>query len=392
MADDAELLSECADVALRCADGAVCLGTRWSCSRASPVLREALALEPQSRDAAGRGVYDVPRPREGVALALALIHGTRTVGGLDLDSVRAAQAALDYLAADQLLAATTARAWELLTGADLPALTPWLPGLLDSPHAPDVLRRLIGLCIGWRPFAEALEGVRVDARVAGLVAGRLGAYFPPVVLLDWALARLAAADGPTPPDLAALAGRQGVYSHPAEVADSMQLVHRWLRAPSQQLVGNWLDGLRIVTHEPQAGGMTCTVVDYHEPAISVLVDVRGAWGAARQLRKVLPWLTLHWGDANFDAVGGFDAVVTLAKTRDEGACAARRMDARIMAFDGDRRVVFERWATVPALNPRQPVRLGAAHSPYASPREAGRAVRLRVDVFFGAAPVWSSPY
>lgn len=387
---DGELLAACADVALRCADGGVCIGSRWSCSRASPVLRELCALEPADRDAAGRPVYSVPRPAAGVRLALELVHGTRSPARLSLAAARAALAALDFLGADALLAEVVSRAWELLAGADLPALSPWLQVLLDSRHAPDVLRRLIGLCVGWRPFEEALADVRIDARLAELVASRLGAYFPPLVLLDWALARRDPR-GPLP-DLAALAGRQGVYCHPAEVADAMQLVQPWLPDASARLVANWLEGMRVVTHEPSAGGLTCTVVDYHEPAISVLVDVRAAWGAARQHRRVLPWLTLHWGDAEFDAVGGFDAVVTLAKTRDEGACAARRMDARVLAFDGDRRVVYERWATVPVLNPRHPTRLGFAHSPYASPRAAGRAVRLRVDVFFGAAPVWTAPY
>jgi hypothetical protein len=398
--DDEQLMSECADVALRCADGGVCLGTRWSCSRASPVLREVLALDPEARDAAGRAVYAVPRPSDSLGLCLALMHGTRCVGDLDLESVVRARATLDYLAAEALLAECTSRAWELLADSDLAGLRPWLPELLHSPHALDVLRRLIGLCIGFLPFTAALEDVRVDARLAALVAGRLGSYFPPVLLLDWAASRLldagvldAAGRVPGGAELvAALAGRQGVYSHPAEVTDSMEIVHRWLPAPSRQLVVNWMEGMHVVTHEPHAGGLTCTVVDYHEPAISVLVDVRGAWGAPRQWRKVLPWLTLHWGDPNFDAVGGFDAQVTLAKTRDAGACAARRMDARVLAFAADRRVVYERWATVPLLNPRHPARLTAAHSPYTSPREAGRAVRLRVDIFFGAQPVWSSPY
>lgn len=390
MADAAapsELLGECGDVVVRCADFSA-PGSRYVLSRASPVLRHAFALQPAC-DGAGRRVLDLPRGGEGLRRALGLLHGD-PVGALRLAELPGVVEALDYLGAAVHLDAALDRAWDLLREAALPDLTPWLPRLLgssaDDARLFEIVRRVLVLCVGWRPFAAALDAAgAAGERVVSAVSRASCGYFPPVVVLRWALPRASSGQ-------LALAAQHGVYYHPAEVTAAMDLVRPWLAPAEDALVATWLEGSRVFASAPRAGGLTCTVVDYHEPAISVLVDVRDAWGGRARSRRLTPWLTLRWGDARFEAAGGFDASLTLAKTRDANATSARRLDARVMAFDGDDELLYERWNTIAELDPRATALLSAGRERYFWASFEGRASRVRIDLFFGRRPVWAAPY
>lgn len=393
--DDSQeaLLNACADVILKCSDGVDIPLSKFTCMTSSPVLREALRLS-TATDAVGRAVVKLPRASGGLATALGIIHATRSIFAMPAEELMSALEGFDYLGGGGvgfvLSTATIQRAWSLMKASSLADVKPHLQRLLDSPVTRDgVLLRLVTLCIGWHPFVDALEDVIIDKNIGTAVVGKLGRYYPPILLLRLSLDRLTSR---TPDSVLALAAQQGVYYHPPEVLEAMREVQT-LVGPACGLVRAWIDGMSTVKPAPRLGGISASIVCYHESTTSVLFDLEDASrGRAHQRRRFAPWLVLHWGHPNFDAIDGFDADVTLAKIDREGR-AARRLDARLIGFAGDKSVMYEHWHSFPALDPRDTVRLSTGNTAYAAPRRAGRVHRLRLDLFYsGTLPVWESCY
>lgn len=408
--DDSQeaLLNACADVILACDDGVEIPLSKFTCMTASPVLREALRLS-TVKDDAGRVVVQLSRGSFGLASALSIIHATRSIFTMPVDDLMSSLEGFDYLGGGSvvMVLATAAlhRAWMLMSSLGLKDVKPHLQRLLDSPTTrDDVLLRLVALCIGWQPFVDALEDVIIDSEIAKSIVGKLGKYYPPILLLRFCLRRLKGQSPDSAPSETApsetvpsetvlsLAAQQGVYYHPPEVLEAMREVQT-LVGPASSLVRTWIDGMSTVELAPRLGGISASIICYHESTTSVLFDLEDASrGRAHQRRRFAPWLVLHWGHPNFDAVDGFDADVTLAKIDREGR-AARRMDARLIGFSGDRSVVYEQWHSFSSLNPRDTLRLSTGTTIYAAPRQPGRVHRLRLDLFYsGSVPVWQSCY
>ena len=389
----AALLDACADVILKCSDGVDIPLSKFACMTASPVLREALRLS-TAKDGAGRAIVRLPRASGGLAIALGIVHATHSIYALPLEDLMSGIEGFDYLGgggvARVLSTAALQRAWTIMAPLGLKDVKPHLQRLLDSPTTRDsVLLRLVTLCIGWQPFVEALEGVIIDLGIGKAIVAKLGKYYPPILLLRFSLDRLTA---PTPENVLAVAAQQGVYYHPTEVLEAMHEVEA-LVGPAGALVRTWIEGMSTVAPVPRLCGISASIVSYHESTMSVLFDLEDASrGRAHQRRRFAPWLVLHWGHPNFDAIDGFDAEVTLAKIDREGR-AAKRLDARLLGFSGDETVIYEHWHSFPAVDPRDTLRLSTGDTVYASPRRPGRVHRLRLDLFYaGSVPVWQSCY
>lgn len=391
----AALLDACSDVVLRCADGVSIPLSKYACMSSSPVLRDALRLSGarDERDERGRLVISIPRPSRGLVSALGIVHGTLAVPVLCLDDALSALEGFDWLGGGGvcrvLSTATLERAWSLLRHAPLETLGPHLQRFLDSESTRDsVLTQLGRLCIGWQPFVDAMKDVIIDVRIADRMMTKLPKLYPPVLLLRFCLDRMT---GRTPGAVLAVAAHAGVYYHPREVVTAMREVEALvpLFAP---LVRTWIEGMTTVDPAPTLRGVSASIVSYHEPSTSVLFDFEDASRRGEQQRRVSPWLTLHWGHPGFDAIGGFDAEVTLAKIDRDGR-AATRMDARLMGFDCDGDLAYERWHSFAAVDPRDAIRVSTGSGVYASPPRSERVARLRLDLFYGGhVPVWLSPY
>ena len=393
--DDSQeaLLKACADVILTCSDGVEIPLSKFTCMTVSPVLRDALRLS-TAKDASGRAILKLPRASGGLAIALGIVHATRNIFAMPAEELMLALEGFDYLGGGGvghvLSAATLQRAWSLMKGSGLKDVKPHLQRLLDSPLTRDsVLLRLVTLCIGWQPFADALEDAIIDIDIGTALIGKLGKYYPPILLLRYCLARLSAT---SPGSVLALAAQQGVYYHPPEILEAMREVQT-LVGPARDLVRTYIDGMSIVQPAPRLGGISASIICYHESTTSVLFDLEDASrGRAHQRRRFAPWLVLHWNSPTFDAIDGFDADVTLAKIDREGR-AARRMDARLIGFSGDKSVIYEIWHSFSSLDPRDTLRLSTGVTAYAAPRQHGRVHRLRLDLFYsGTVPVWQSCY
>lgn len=389
----AALLDACADVILKCSDGVDIPLSKFTCMTTSPVLRDALRLS-TATDAAGRSVVRLPRASGGLAIALGIVHATRNMFDLSVDDLMSGIEGFDYLGgggvAHMLSTAALQRAWALMAALGLKDVKPHLQRFLDSPTTRDsVLLRLVTLCIGWQPFAEALADVIIDTDIAKTIVGKLGKYYPPILLLRFCMGRLTSY---TPDNVLAVAAQQGVYYHPTEVLEAMQEVQA-LVGPAGALVRTWIEGMSTVEPAPRLGGISASIISYHESTMSVLFDLEDASRCrARQHRRFAPWLVLHWAHPNFDAIDGFDADVTLAKIDADGR-AARRMDARLLGFAGNDTVIYEHWHSFPVLDPRDTMRLTTGNTVYAAPRQPGRVHRLRLDIFYsGNLPVWQSCY
>ena len=389
----AGLLEACSDVVLRCGDGVEIPMSKFACMVSSPVLRDALRLT-TGKDDRGRSVILVSRSSAGLVAALGVIHGTLVVYRLSVDDALAALEGFDWLGGGGvcgiLSTATLGRVWALLEHEPLAALKPHLQKFLDSESIrDDLLVKIVKLCIGWRPFTDIMQDVIIDAKIAHAIMRKLPKLYPPVLLLRFCLARLTTR---TPENVLAIAAHAGVYYHPDEVLSAMHDVEEFVPAFAP-LLRTWIDGMSTLDALPTLRGMRASVVSYHEPSASVLFDFADASRAGQQHRRFSPWLTLHWSHPGFDASGGFDADVTLAKI-DRDGMAATRLDARFMGFgydDGD--VVYERWHSFSILNPRNPVRVSTGTPIYASPPRSGRVGRLRLDLFYGGTlPVWMALY
>ena len=237
------------------------------------------------------------------------------------------------------------------------------------------------LCVGWHAFMRALDGVVViDMRIANALM-RMTRYFPPVPMLRFVLGACTVSDADAVADLAAVGG---VYYHPSEVGDAMKIVAGAVPG-LQRLLHGWLDGMQTVEHNPRAKGVTSTFVNYHEPCVSLLADVRDA--PLDFDVRLAPWVS-------FEAVAAagvaYDAVVTLSKL-DADARRAKRLDARVTGYDRDALVVYERMYTHDAIVSRMPVRVSAGRLVHAAGRPQ-RVDRVRLDLFFGDLPVWTCPY
>lgn len=401
--DDSQeaLLNACADVILACDDGVDIPLSKFTCMTASPVLREALRLS-TVKDDAGRVVVQLSRGSFGLASALGIIHATRSIFTMPVDELMSSLEGFDYLGGGSVVmvlsTAALHRAWMLMSPLGLKDVKPHLQRLLDSPTTrDDVLLRLVALCIGWQPFVDALEDVHIDSEIAKSIVGKLGKYYPPILLLRFCLRRLNDQSPDTVPTVPSgtvlsLAAQQGVYYHPPEVLEAMREVQT-LVGPASPLVQTWIDGLSTVELAPRLGGISASIICYHESTTSVSFDLEDASrGRAHQRRRFAPWLVLHWGHPHFDAIDGFDADVTLAKIDREGR-EARRLDARLIGFSGDKSVIYEQWHSFSSLNPRDTLRLSTGTTVYAAPRQPGRVHRLRLDLFYaGNLPVWTSCY
>jgi hypothetical protein len=379
-------LDKYADLVFRCADGVDIPASRYACMTALPLLRDA-PLDDSDLDDLGRAVLHVPRESAGIAVALGVVHATADVSAFGEAECAAALEAFEYLGACGGLAtvggalshAVLDRAWTIVAAADLARIKPWLQRFLDSDVVrPRCLRKLVEACVGWDAFRRALDAVVIDARIAAALM-RMTRYFPPVPMLRFVLDRCTVKDAAT---VASLAAVGGVYYHPAEVTHAMKIVAGVVPGIRDLLLA-WLDGMQTVEHNPRARGVTSTFVNYHEPCVSLLADVRDAPPDFDV--RLAPWVSFETAGE-----GGYDAVVTLSKL-DADARRAKRLDARVTGYDRDALVVYERMYTHDAIVSRMPVRVSEGRLVHSAGR-ATRVDRVRLDLFFGDVPVWTCPY
>ena len=395
-------LNKYADLVFRCADGVDIPASRYACMTALPLLRD-VPLDDSDVDAKGRVVLHVPRDSAGITVALGVVHATANVTAFSEADCDAALEAFEYLGAcgntttvgGALSHAVLERAWTVVVADSakprrdqgenvVERLKPWLQRFLDSDIVrPRCLRKLVELCVGWHAFMRALDGVVIDMRIANALM-RMTRYFPPVPMLRFVLGACTVSDADAVADLAAVGG---VYYHPSEVGDAMKIVAGAV-PELQRLLHGWLDGMQTVEHNPRAKGVTSTFVNYHEPCVSLLADVRDA--PLDFDVRLAPWVSLEAVAAAGDGVGWYDAVVTLSKL-DADARRAKRLDARVTGYDRDALVVYERMYTHDAIVSRMPVRVSAGRLVHAAGRPQ-RVDRVRLDLFFGDLPVWTCPY
>jgi hypothetical protein len=385
-------LNKYADLVFRCADGVDVPASRYACMIALPLLRD-VPLDDSDVDAKGRVVLHVPRDSAGISVALGVVHATANVSAFSEADCDVALETFEYLGAcggtsnigGSLSHVVLERAWTVVAGnaasvADVERLKPWMQRFLDSDIVrPRCLRKLVELCVGWDAFRRALDGVVViDMRIAAALM-RMTRYFPPLPMLRFVLGACTVTDADAVADLAAVGG---VYYHPCEVGDAMKIVAGAVPR-LQGLLQGWLDGLQTVEHNPRAKGVTSTFVNYHEPCVSLLADVRDA--PLDFDVRLAPWVSFETADE-----GGYDAVVTLSKL-DADARRAKRLDARVTGYDRDALVVYERMYTHDAIVSRMPVRVSEGRLVHSAGR-ATRVDRVRLDLFFGELPVWTCPY
>lgn len=372
-------------------------------------------------DSRGRTVIPVPcQDPAPFWVAVDLLHGARLAWQLTAPEVLGAMRCMGYLGCASYDLALDARLWSLLgEAAPLADIIEHVPRLLRNPvMAAVTVRRLIRLRPLWAEFVrdvlEPLERGGLDQLIVGSLVVYAPNFFPPALVVDWAL-------GVCPrltPDLALrLASHHGVMYHPAEVpavlARLAELLERkaagdgggaGCEGDDKPLAGGLAGLLRMSlaslgTYEAvpwAASRVHGSLVKYHDmPVASVCLALEpGSRRPPRRL-KLAPWLTL-----GFAAEGRLEA--TFRPRRID--CTSSRCSAlqlRVMCFDSSdapRGRCAEAWMLFAGFDADDSFSLADARDVLGDLDAVETMLRersarqLRLDFFFGRRSVLDNPF
>lgn len=393
-------------------------GTRIPCDRFimrtfCVVIRKLLESS-AACDVDARGRTVLPVPAQDAApywVAVDLLHGARAVWQLGLHDAVATLRAMEFLGAAAYDLALDARLWALLCQSPLDALLEHAPRLLrNATLAAAVVRRLIKLRPVWADFVRdvlrALEAY-ADQQVVTAVMTYAPNFFPPALVLDWALAACHQLNMET---ALRLASYHGVMYHPCEVPSVLRRLaamaeeRRWTDCGGGALpavLRMTLASLEKFDALPWAARKVHgTQVKYHDVPCASLCLVLEPGRLPRHV-KLAPWLRLHL--CQLDGALGLSFK---PRAIDPSAASCTALQLRVMCFDsGDAPRAqhgAEAWYLFEGIGePDGPLAwwtldhatscLGS-FEPIVDMLRLRTARQLRLDFFFGARSVLDSPY
>lgn len=283
-------------------------GQRVPCNRfivrsVCGVIRRLLEDAEPSVDTLGRIVIPVPgQPSDPFWLAMDLLHGVRVTWTLELDEVLRVSEAMRYLEVTVHDNSLDSRLWQLIRQhADMASVLPHVPRMLRSVVTAGVaMRHLIQLRPLWAEFRrevlDALAPSEVDGTLVDAVVAYAPNFFPPHLVLEWALgacAHLSEAHAQR------LASQHGVMCHPCEIPVVLRkLVHLYETHPGwSRATGNLMRSMLISIDKYDIAPVSVsrahgTVIKFHDvPMASVCLLVDAGHPPARPVR-VARWLSV----------------------------------------------------------------------------------------------------
>lgn len=386
------------------------------------VIRTLLDSDAEcAADERGRTVLPMPGQAPGpFQVAVDLLHGCRHVWDLSLDDALAAMACLEYLGCAAYDMALDGRVWSLVQDWGLEAARPdgrpplmaLVPRLLrNGATAAAVVRRLIVLRPLWNDFrrdvlCELDRANAVDQQVVGALVAYAPNFYPPALVVDWALT---ACRNMTRDLALRLASQHGVMYHPSEVP---AVLRRLAEVSDAVAAGGGADGgsglgslLRMTLASMELyDAVPCaaskahgSLVKYHDiPIASVNLALESRLPSAL---KVTRWLKVSfWQDGRFE-------VAFNPRRIDDSTPEPEQVQLRIMCFDAHeepRGTCAEAWYLYDGLqySPEDDDIHLLSHATRTLGQAAGitqmlrlkTARRLRLDFFFGKRSVLESPF
>lgn len=396
-------------------------GTRLPCDRFimrlfCSVVKSVLETVDCATDERRRTV--VPIPGQGPApfrVALEVLHGTRSAWDLGLDEVVGAARCMEFLGSTAHDTSLDARLWCLIKDGELADMAEHLPRLLRAPlMAALVVRRLIQLRPLWLEFyVDVLQFLRpcADRQVVDAIVAYASNFFPPALVVDWALDALMTARAGEPPPVDAIlaaASLHGVMCHPIEMSAILRRVARlgqacaWpgaLPAFLKNAVAS-LENFQALPWSPTKS--PGTIIKFHDvPTVSVCVALERLPSAPV---RVTPWLKLC-----FHQDGGMEVAFKPSRMDDDVPRRCRTVQLRVMCTDRadyPQGLVAEAWHLFDARSHVAALADGDGDTytlPHATATmgdmaDVARLLRLRaarnlrLDFFYGAVSVLDNPF
>lgn len=369
------------------------------------------------RDDRGRTVLPVPGQEAAPFwTAVDVLHGVRGAWHLGLEEVVATLRCMEFLGVTTHDSALEGRLWALRSSAPLEGLMEHAPRLLRNKGAcASVLRRLIKLRPMWADFLrDVLHPLEpyADARMITTIMLLAPNFFPPSLIVDWALRAC--------PNLSQhkalhLASMHGVMYHPCEVPSVLRRVAELVEqrgwdegAPLEggglaPLLRMTLASLEKYDAMPWAAQKVHgSQVKYHDVQAASVCLVLEPGRLPRHVLKMAPWLRVHVDHAGGDAVG----VHVKPRSIDPASAACTSLQLRLMCFDstdaprasasGEVWYMFEgiggggagqEWRTLDQAD-----RVLGDVGPVEGMVRARTARLLRLDFFFGSKNMVEHPF
>lgn len=358
-------------------------------------------------DSRGRSLLPMPgQAAEPYWVAVDVLHGARLAKDLSLADAVGTMRCMEYLGCTSYDELLDCRLWLLLCGRHpLDDIMVHAPRLLRNPAlAASVVRHLIMLRPLWADFKRDVLcalSPSVDQLIAGSLVVYAPNFFPPALVVDWALE---VCPHLTQEMALRLASHHGVMYHPNEVGSVLRRVAEVAEARGWAAIGAPGGGLvsllRMATTSlekyesvPWSGNKVHgSLVKYYDTLAASVSLVLESGRPPRRL-KLAPWLTLSFADP-------FDV---LAKPRGIDASSARcsAVQLRLMAFDSPdpaKGRCAEAWFLFEDVDGLAVYSLGHAARTLGDPDavramlSARTAKRVRLDFFFGARSVLDNPF
>lgn len=375
------------------------------------VLKSVMETTTCGVDERHRTVIPIPRMDSAPFWdAIDMLHGLKTVSHVTTpEECVAVIECMMYMGAALQVRPLEGRLWALIQGSeDLGLVVGHAPRLLrNDVLAPRVVAKLVRLRPMWRDFcSDVLRALRVhaDLQVVTAVATHTGNFFPPNLVVYWAMDAL---EGRAPfgflrkDDALKLASVHGVNYHPCETVGLLRRLAAlsddmlWDPALSPMLrsVASSLEKYDVLPEN--RSHVHGTQIKFSDSANASVCVALGHKPPAHL--RLTPWLRL-----SFSGETGYDLAFKPKKI-DELSMSCRAVQLRVMCFDkldppqGSCAECWHFFDVDPTHADSVTYTLAHAHKVMGDPASQNamlrrRAVRLmRLDFFFGSRDILDNP-